>query len=230
MAKDPDQRFRSMDEVLAALKAASPVAPAPSGTQLPPPAPSASGAHALPNPTGSGPTFSPTAPAESGLKPIPAPLAAGNQSGSILAWQQRPPPKSSNRSLFVAVAVALVASVGALVGYFQMRGNASAEVASAVASASAAASANAAAAASAAAEAKPAQDLIVKVRISTDPDGATVKENGVPICSSTPCDVLYADADPNRVHTITVNLAGYRSETKGIRVGDSPIIVRLTSE
>jgi hypothetical protein len=164
------------------------------------------------------------------LKPIPAPLAAGSPSGSVLAWQQRPPPKSSNRSVFVVAAVGLVALVAAGVGYYQLHASVNAEVASAVASASAAASANAAAAASAAAEAKPAQDLIVKVRISTDPDGATVKENGVPICSSTPCDVLYADADPNRVHTITVNLAGYRSETKGIRVGDSPIIVRLTSQ
>ena len=38
----------------------------------------------------------------------------------------------------------------------------------------------------------PPSDSIVKVRISTDPDGATIKENGVSICSGTPCDVLYA--------------------------------------
>jgi hypothetical protein len=76
----------------------------------------------------------------------------------------------------------------------------------------------------------PKQDLIVKVRISSDPDGATVKENGVAICSSTPCDVLYADADPARVHSITVSLAGYRAETKGIKVGDSPVIVKLTPQ
>jgi serine/threonine-protein kinase len=224
MAKNPDQRFASMEEVLASLKlAAGPVA-VQSGANLPSPAPSGSGAHALPNPTGSGPTFSSTTPAESGLKPIPSPLASPSPSGSVLTWQ-KPVVRKSNRALAVGGIVAAVAGVGAIAAYLGLRPAPSVAQPSAATTASAAESATAAPAPS-----KAVADLIVKVRISTDPDGATVKEKGVPICSSTPCDVLYADADPARVHQITVSLAGYHPETKDIRVGDSPIIVKLTPE
>ena len=64
-----------------------------------------------------------------------------------------------------------------------------------------------------------------------DPDGATVKEDGVELCSSTPCDILYkgGDADPSRDHKLTVTRNGYKVETKVVRVGDSPVNVKLTA-
>jgi serine/threonine-protein kinase len=72
---------------------------------------------------------------------------------------------------------------------------------------------------------------LVKVRINTDPDGASVKEDGVELCSSTPCDILYkgSDADPTKEHKLTLVRYGYRNETKSVKVGDSPINVKLTA-
>jgi PEGA domain len=70
---------------------------------------------------------------------------------------------------------------------------------------------------------------IVKVRVNSDPDGATVKEDGVELCGSTPCDILYkgGDADPARDHKLLVSRQGYKAEAKTVKVGDSPIIVKL---
>lgn len=70
----------------------------------------------------------------------------------------------------------------------------------------------------------------VTVRINTDPDGADVRENGAVLCASTPCDVPYegAEGDPTREHKLTVTRAGYRTEVRSIRVGDSPVVIRMT--
>jgi serine/threonine-protein kinase len=71
---------------------------------------------------------------------------------------------------------------------------------------------------------------IVKVRVNSDPDGASVKEDGVELCGSTPCDILYKgqDADPAREHRLTVSHPGYRPETRTVKLGDSPFAVKLT--
>jgi serine/threonine-protein kinase len=70
---------------------------------------------------------------------------------------------------------------------------------------------------------------IVKVRVNSEPDGASVKEDGVELCSSTPCDILYkgADADPARDHKLTIARQGYKSDTRSVRVNESPIMVKL---
>jgi PEGA domain-containing protein len=70
----------------------------------------------------------------------------------------------------------------------------------------------------------------VKLRVSTDPDGASVKENGVELCSSTPCDILYEgdDAEPGREHKLSVSRQGYRLEVRSVRVGEGPISAKLT--
>jgi serine/threonine-protein kinase len=72
---------------------------------------------------------------------------------------------------------------------------------------------------------------LVKVRVNTDPDGASVKEDGVELCSSTPCDILYkgADADATREHKLSFTHNGYRVENKTVKVGDSPVTVKLTA-
>jgi serine/threonine-protein kinase len=70
---------------------------------------------------------------------------------------------------------------------------------------------------------------MAKVRINTEPDGAGVKEDGVELCSSTPCDILYkgADADPSREHKLTLARQGYRPETRSVKVTDSALTVKL---
>ena len=69
----------------------------------------------------------------------------------------------------------------------------------------------------------------MKVRIITDPDGASVKEDGVELCSSTPCDIVYKgpDADAAREHKLTLTRNGYRNETRSVTIGDSPVTVKL---
>lgn len=223
MAKDPEQRFRSMDDVLIALKRVSGI-PATPGGHAPregglgarvPPAPPSAPSGLLPA-SETGPqsfTASPGGPSISGASP---------STGSVLAWQQHSGPRKRSKKV-LATGILTFAAVAAAIAFAAIRSEH-------VPLARAAANAVPSVTASAPPAPPPPSDLIVKVRISTDPDGATVKENGVPICSSTPCDVLYADADPLRVHEITLSLPGYRPETKAIRVGDSPVIVQLTSD
>jgi len=68
------------------------------------------------------------------------------------------------------------------------------------------------------------------VRLNTDPTDSSVKEEGIEICSSTPCDVTYrgAEADPTKEHKLLFSKAGYKVETKTIKIGDSPVTVKLT--
>jgi serine/threonine-protein kinase len=70
---------------------------------------------------------------------------------------------------------------------------------------------------------------MVKMRVNTDPDGAGVKEDGVELCSSTPCDILYkgSDADPSRDHKLTLTRQGYRPETRSVKATDGALTVKL---
>ena len=63
---------------------------------------------------------------------------------------------------------------------------------------------------------RPAQPTFVKVRVNSDPDGASVKEDGVELCSSTPCDILYkgADADPAKDHKLTLARNGLQARRR----------------
>jgi hypothetical protein len=75
-----------------------------------------------------------------------------------------------------------------------------------------------------------AEAVAVKVRIKTDPPGATVKENGVAVCESTPCDVVYAgaDADPLREHRLTLTRQGWRAKAIVVRANDGPVVAKLS--
>jgi hypothetical protein len=75
----------------------------------------------------------------------------------------------------------------------------------------------------------PTAPSLAKVRVSSDPDSAQVSEDGVELCSSTPCDILYkgADAEPTAEHTLTFARRGYRSETRTLRAAESPLSVKL---
>jgi serine/threonine-protein kinase len=76
---------------------------------------------------------------------------------------------------------------------------------------------------------EPAHETIIHV--TTDPDGASVKEDGVELCGSTPCDVLYkgSDADPAREHRLTLTQKGYRAEVRTVRSGDASLAVKLVA-
>jgi hypothetical protein len=65
--------------------------------------------------------------------------------------------------------------------------------------------------------------------VDSVPEGTSITEDGVELCSSTPCDLLYKgpDADPATQHSLTFARSGYRPVTRVVRVADSPISVRL---
>ena len=75
----------------------------------------------------------------------------------------------------------------------------------------------------------PATASLAKVRVGSEPEGVRVTEEGVELCSTTPCDLLYkgSDADPATQHSLTFARTGYRSETRIVKVGDSPVSVKL---
>jgi hypothetical protein len=70
-----------------------------------------------------------------------------------------------------------------------------------------------------------------RIRLNTEPDGASVHEEGVEVCSSTPCDILYtgADADPGAQHVYTFARGGYRTATRSVRLSDSPVSVQMVA-
>ncbi len=229
MAKDPDQRFSSMDEVLAALKRMGGLALAQTFNGMATGEFSALAASGTPSSrvlgdSGSGPS-------------VDLPLATLSGSGSTMAATvppadivvtpalSVPPPRSGSKGILVTAVVGALGIAG-IVGYAALRPGGAA-----VGSAPAAQT-SAVPAVSTAADLAPAAPPIalVKVRVNSDPDGASVKEDGVELCGSTPCDILYkgADADPAREHKLTFARPGYRPEARTVKVGDSPIAVKLT--
>jgi hypothetical protein len=69
----------------------------------------------------------------------------------------------------------------------------------------------------------------VKIRINTDPNGATVKEDGIEQCSWTPCEITYSgpEADAHKKHKLVISMTGYGVETRTIKAGDPPLSVTL---
>ena len=238
MAKDPDQRFRSMDEVLASLKRVG------GGTMTATISGVGTGEYRALSGSGSGPQvtangvqsganpafLSPTTTSDPGS--IPSPLAVPSDSPAAGApLMSQPPGKSGSKGMLVAAVVGALAIAG-IIGFVALRpskpltsptGNPTTTTTTATTPA------DTVTAAPTATTATPASTL-VKVRINSDPDGASVKEDGVELCSSTPCDILYkgSDADPTREHKLTLTRNGYRNETKTVKVGDSPVAVKLT--
>jgi serine/threonine-protein kinase len=235
LAKDPDQRFRSMDEVLAALKriGGSALTATVSGMNT--------GEYRSLSGSGSGPQATPTggrtltgsnglfvSPSGSDPGSVPSPLGVPSQSpaaGTPVA--SLPLPAKSAWTLAVAGAGAL--GLACVVGYLASRPSKT--------TTATLPSATVASAALPAPEPSPSvvptavpTVVLVKVRVASDPDGANVKEDGIELCSSTPCDIVYkgSEADPTREHRLTLFHGGYRQESRTVKVGDSPVNVKLT--
>jgi eukaryotic-like serine/threonine-protein kinase len=250
MAKDPAKRFKSMDEVLGQLKK---MTSAMSGTYtgmnesgIPP---AVSGPTSLPQeiaqriseppqPTGPSGAVSASGAQQIATSPWPsqASIRTGTQEASVsppgivappgmLRTGSDPPPMRSGKGRVILVLVALLAAGAGGFAFLsrqpEMQGSSpsgkppqKAEPPPPVVSA----------------PPVPATPALVKVRVTSEPDGATVKEDGVEICTSTPCDVTYRgpDADVTKEHKLVIAKSGYRPETKLIKVGDTPIAVKLT--
>jgi serine/threonine-protein kinase len=68
------------------------------------------------------------------------------------------------------------------------------------------------------------------LHVDTIPSGAKVKEEGDTKCESTPCDIVYsgAQADPTYEHLLTLTKADYKVERKLVKLGASPLNVRMS--
>ncbi len=243
MAKDPDQRFRSMDEVLAALKRASggaltaTISGAGTG-EYRSMASSGSGPQVTPSGTGSGPNPAFLSPTGSDPGSIPSPLAPltvpsdSPAAGAPLVSQ--PPARSGSKGTLVAAVVGALALVG-IAGYVALRPTKPAVAGPTPSSTTAdtppTASTVAADTAVAPVPSAPAAPTMVKIRVNSDPDGASVREDGVEVCSSTPCDIVYKgpDADPAKDHHLTITRNNYKQESRTVKLGDSPVTVKLTA-
>jgi serine/threonine-protein kinase len=224
MAKDPETRFRSMDEVLAALKRVGGAAMTATVSGV-----GATGEYrsmgisgGYSEPSGSGKTSSGPHAAISGSGAVPAPLLDPSGSGNVQ--------KKGSKGILIGavVGVAVLAGIVAMLSGGKETPKAAATAPSAVVAAAKPA-VTAAPAPTVAAPAAPAQPQFVKLRVATEPDGASVKEDGIEQCSQTPCDLSYKgpDADPAKDHKLIISKPGYKVETRTVRTGDSPVIVKL---
>jgi serine/threonine-protein kinase len=241
MSKAPENRFSSMDEVLAALKRLSGNNLSQTFNGL------ATGEFRAINISGSGPRLSSLTPDALGSGPALPPSSVAPRDGGLITGSgsmlasvtasgeaagpqpvvSSAPPNSGSKGVLVSAVLGVLALAG-VIGYAAIRPGATAVAGPTAPQATAVAAQPTAQ--PTAAEPVPPPVAIVKVRINTDPDGATVKEDGVELCGSTPCDILYkgADADPSREHKLALSRQGYKIETRTMHVGDSPLAVKLT--
>ncbi len=236
MAKDPDGRFRSMDEVLAALKRMSGghtfnglatgefrAVSIPSAMPRSPSGDSGSG------PMGDARTGNVSV-SGAVLSPLAAPISSPPVPSIPVPSLSTPPPRSGSRGVLLAVIVGALGTAG-VAAYANLHPEISASSQAAAAAAAAAPAVTEVPSAMLAPVDSAAKAVaLVKVRVNTDPDGASVKEDGVEVCASTPCDLVYkgTDADPAHDHKLTVARPGFRAETKTVKIVDSPVLVRLT--
>jgi serine/threonine-protein kinase len=246
MSKEPDQRFTSMDEVLAALKTVVRVnsfAPGALGT----------GQHGA---VGSG-SF-PTPGHAATISFTPGPVGNTSQSGSIPPLPrstQRPAPPSGFPTPSAAEqlpaslapgprksrAVAGLIAIGAVIGIaaiFFIAGS-SGKNAAPSASANAAGDTPPSLSATSSTASHPttsatATDSAIatpvlaplKVRVSTDPEGANVREDGREVCAATPCDVSFA-SDGKKTRKLLFVKNGFKNDLREVGATDGQLNVKL---
>lgn len=243
LEKAPEARFRSMDDLLAALKLLDPdalrtgtyeaVFPGGAGEYAPPPSMTPLSI------SGSGPLARPAPGSSSGATDIvamsstpPAPMAP---SGSPSLPSGDPfKPASRGSSKLVMGLVALIAAGGAAAYLLSTRPP---TVAEPIASASHAAVGPSApttstlgtAAETTAAQSSAAPAVTVKTaRVTSTPPGARVIDGTTTLCESTPCDIEVAiAADGSAKRVVAIERAGYRSATVTVDANDGPKSVNL---
>ena len=233
MAKDPETRFRSMDEVLAALKRVgnSSMTATVSGVGATGEyrAMGGSGGYGTGTDSGANRTASGAHAAISGAGEIPSPLLNESGSNSIAVQVDR----RGSKGILIGAVIGALALVG-IFGALAMKPKPATPLPagpSPTHNPLAAIPTTGAAPVAPAIPGTPSSgNAFVKVRLNTEPPDSSVKEDGIEICSSTPCDVTYrgSDADSSKDHKLLFSKNGYKVETKTIKVADSPVTVKLT--
>ena len=72
--------------------------------------------------------------------------------------------------------------------------------------------------------------MFVKMRINTDPDGASVKEDGYEVCTRPRARSRTRGPTATRQgpQAYLISKTGYKVENKTVKIGDSPVSVKLT--
>ena len=228
LAKDPAHRFASMDELLLALKHASS-----SGGQVQ--MTGAYGAYA----SGSMPAYDSMRPMSVTSAPPPAVISAPPPlfssatpmplASADISMETGAQPGNSRTWLPFAVLAAVF--VGALTGLIAFRVTSPppptpAQLAptTAIPSAHPKEPELKAPAPSAA----PAPQAL-KWKVTSDPEGASVRDDGVEVCTATPCELTYSGeaADPSKPKHLSFSKGGYKSEQKDLLPKDGPAKVKL---
>lgn len=69
----------------------------------------------------------------------------------------------------------------------------------------------------------------VTIKLTSEPPGASVREDALELCAATPCDVTFKGdaADATKTHKLLVQHAGFRPETKLVKASDASVHVKL---
>ncbi len=218
MEKNPDDRFKSMDEVLAALKRAG------GGTMTATVSGDRSGAFDLLSTTGSF-TPQPTPGSISSLSP-------DSGSGAILAGGTTADQKKGSKTpLIIGGVVALLGVIGVIAMVSSKGGDASPTTqpttsAPALSVPAPTPTPSATNTTTAAASTAAAADEPVRLKIETEPSGAQVREDGTIICDKTPCEVLVTD----KPRKLSLELKDYKNDTISVKKGDPTRTIKLQKE
>jgi hypothetical protein len=230
LEKDPALRYQTMDEVLLALKKADDGRAWPSDSSEGRAAPGMGGRSSMPSFT---PTPSKSTPPFA-IAPLVAPRfsdAAVTTSAADTGVMTRQPPRAPSRlTLPFAIAVAMVCALGTFVILSARRAAAPAtgvvptSVPTAALSSPPVALAASTPAPPEVVSAAPAPVTEHVVRIDSDPEGATVSEEGAKLCSPTPCNVMFRDGDK---HKIQLDKAGFKAADPVLASSDTKVVIKL---
>ena len=218
IAKNPAERFGSMDELLQAIKRVHGV--------------SLTGQLSAVHASGSFPPGS--IPPSAVTSNFPPPVLASGvqdrldpQAETLLANDLVPAPQRSRT--WIALGVVIAAVLGGAVGLLAVRmTNAEPPLPAKSAPAVGVGALPAASAASPATTTEPASSNSTTVYLTTDPPGASVREDSVELCPATPCEVVYAKEVGDFSHKLVVTKDGYRPATREIKAGDGSVAIKLT--
>jgi hypothetical protein len=63
--------------------------------------------------------------------------------------------------------------------------------------------------------------------VTTDPEGALVRDDATTVCNATPCELSLTGADAERAHSLTFRKPGFHLESRAAKPGDGPLFVHL---
>ena len=249
IAKDPNERYTTMDAVLQAIKQAHGVSMT---GQLA--AVNMSGAY-MPIQTNPPPGVNSSIPghlATSGMSGRVPAMSSGShtpmgmlradgsgESGMGGPYSEARPPRSK---AWIGVGVLVAAAVGGLLGMAAFRMTAPstpvatgdrAHSADPVSSAPATSAAVTAVTPAASPSSAPTTELrSATLKVTSEPSGASVREDTTELCASTPCDITFRGeaADPSKVHKLLLTHQGFRPEPRSVKAGDVLVHARLFRE